>query len=33
MIIDYITTDSLIYASIEREDIGGNFGDAIWGEC
>lgn len=29
---DYITTDTPMYASIEREDVGGDFGDAIWGD-
>ena len=32
MITDYITTDSPMYASTEREDIGGDLGDAIWGD-
>lgn len=31
MITDYISTDSPMYASTEKEDLGGDFGDAIWG--
>lgn len=29
---DYVCTDSTMYASVEKEDIGGNFGDIIWGD-
>jgi len=32
MFTDYISTDSPLYASTEREDIGGDFGDAVWGD-
>ena len=32
MFTDYITTDSPMYASIEKEDIGGDFGDTVWGD-
>jgi hypothetical protein len=32
MTTDYTTTDSPMYASIEREDAGGDVGDAIWGD-
>lgn len=29
---DYICTDSPMYASVERENIGGDFGDILWGD-
>lgn len=29
---DAVSTDSPLYAASEREDIGGEFGDELWGE-
>lgn len=29
---DYVCTDSPMYASVEKEDIGGDFGNVLWGD-